>query len=167
MGTPEADRPYMPGYGLLPADEGSGLLPWVWAEERLIASRNYWIATSWPDGRPHVMPVWGMWEEGAFWFSSSNGSRKARNLRADPRCTLTTEDANNPVVVDGTAELITSREDLIRVLAWENAKYETDYSLDMLDPQENSCFRVTPRWAFAIRHGDFTGSPTRWRFVSK
>jgi PPOX class probable F420-dependent enzyme len=165
LGTPEADRPYMPGYGLLPADEGSGLLPWRWAEQLLIASRNYWIATSSPDGRPHVMPVWGMWEEDAFWFSSSNGSRKARNLRADSRCTVTTEDGDNPVVLEGTAELVTDREDLVRVLAWENAKYETDYSLDMLDPKENSCFRVRPRWAFGIRHGDFTGSPTRWRFL--
>jgi nitroimidazol reductase NimA-like FMN-containing flavoprotein (pyridoxamine 5'-phosphate oxidase superfamily) len=164
MSAPIGDRPFMPGYGLLPADQGAGLLPWSWAEERLVASRNYWVATAWPDGRPHVMPVWGMWQEGAFWFSSSNGSRKARNLNGDSRCVVTTEDPDNPVVVEGRATLVADPGSLAKVLAWENAKYSTDYTLEMLDPKDNSCFRVDPTWAFAIRQGEFTGSPTRWRF---
>ena len=73
MTEPPPGRPYMPGYGLLKADQGSGLLPWSWAEELLIAPRNYWLVSVWPYGR---LPVWGLWDEGAFWFSSSNGSRK-------------------------------------------------------------------------------------------
>lgn len=154
----------MPGYGLQPASEGTGLLPWSWAEERLVSSRNYWVASVWPDGRPHAMPVWGMWHEGAFWFSSSKQSRKSRNLTADPRCVVTTEDALNPVVVEGTAELITAAADLASMLALENAKYSTDYGIEMLDPETNSSFRVHPRWAFGIQDGDFTGSPTRWEF---
>src|SRR5260370_12022207 len=105
-------RPYMPGYGLLPAGEGTGLLPWSWAEERLKSSRNYWLVSCWPDGRPHAMPVWGMWHEGQFWFSSSKPSPKARNLTANPPCIVTTEDAANPVVVEGTPKLITSTHDL-------------------------------------------------------
>jgi hypothetical protein len=44
----------MPGYGVRRADQGTGLLPW--AEQRLIASRNYWVVSAWPDGRPHAMP---------------------------------------------------------------------------------------------------------------
>jgi hypothetical protein len=60
MDKPRASRPYMPGYGILGPTKGSGLLPWSWAEERLTASRNYWVASSWPDGRPHSMPVWGV-----------------------------------------------------------------------------------------------------------
>lgn len=163
---PSAARPYMPGYGLLPAGEGSGLLPWSWAEARLRDSRNYWVSSVWPDGRPHAMPVWGMWHDGAFWFSSSRGSRKARNLSADPRCTVTTEDAANPVVVEGVAELVTDREALERVLALENAKYSTAYGMDTLDPARNSAFRVRPRWVFGLREDDFTGSPTRWEFKS-
>jgi general stress protein 26 len=154
----------MPGYGLRPASEGSGLLPWSWAEERLVKSRNYWVATVWPEGRAHLMPVWGMWNEGAFWFSSSNGSRKARNLMANPRCTVATEDADNPVVLDGAAAHITDAQALVKMLAWENAKYETDYSIESLDPALNACFRVAPAWAFGIKKGDFTGSPTRWDF---
>jgi len=155
----------MPGYGLLTADEGSGLLPWSWAEERLIASRNYWLVSVWPDGRPHAMPVWGLWHERAFWFSSSNGSRKARNLAGDPRCVVMTEEAMDPVVMEGTAELVTEPEALATILALENMKYETSYTIDLLDPSVNSVYRVTPLWAFGLRHDDFTGSPTRWNLA--
>ena len=74
----------MPGYGVQPADEGTGLLPWSWAVERLTASHDYWLATTWPDGRPHVMPVWGVWWQDALWFSCGLRSRKARNIGARP-----------------------------------------------------------------------------------
>lgn len=154
----------MPGYGLLPAGEGTGLLTWAWAEERLIASRNYWLASRWPDGRPHAMPVWGVWHQDFFWFSSSNQSRKSRNLAADPRCVVTTEDAPNPVIVEGAAELIRDPQDLETILTLENAKYSTDYGIEMLDPALNSTWRVRPNWAFGLREDDFTGSPTRWEF---
>jgi general stress protein 26 len=149
----------MPGCGLLKADEGSGLLPWWWAEERLIASRIYWLVSVWPDGRRHAMPVWGLWHEGTFWFSSSNGSRKARNFAGDPRCVVMTEDAMDPVVMEGTAELVTEPAALATILALENTKYETRYTIDLLDPSVNSVYRVRPLWAFGLRHDDITGSP--------
>jgi nitroimidazol reductase NimA-like FMN-containing flavoprotein (pyridoxamine 5'-phosphate oxidase superfamily) len=134
----------MPGYGILPAEEGSGLLPWSWAEERLRSSRNYWVVSVWPDGRPHSMPVWGVWHEGTFWFSSSLGSRKARNLTANGRCVITTEDADSPVVVEGTAELIRDPAALETLLRLENQKYGTDFGIEMLDPAENACSGYTP-----------------------
>jgi hypothetical protein len=163
--SPRISRPYMPGYGTLPANEGTGLLPWSWAEERLVSARNYWMVTVWPDGHaPHAMPVWGMWHDAAFWFSSSRLSRKSKNLAANARCVVTTEDALNPVVVEGTAEGLTDPQDLALLLALENAKYQTDYGIETLDPAQNTCFRVRPTWAFGIKDGDFTGSPTRWDF---
>lgn len=154
----------MPGYGVLPAGEGTGLLPWSWAQERLESSRNYWLASTWPDGRPHAMPVWGMWHQEEFWFSSSNGSRKARNLLVNPRCMVATEDAENPVILEGTARLITSPPELDLMLTLENTKYSTSYGIEMLDPTLNASFRVRPSWAFGLQAGDFTGSPTRWDF---
>ena len=163
MSMPRPSRPFMPGYGILPADEGSGLLPWSWAEERLARSRNYWLVSTWPDGRPHAMPVWGVWDEGLFWFSSSGGSRKSRNLMHDARCVVTTEDAKDPVVLEGSAELVTRSEDLETLLRLMNAKYGTRYGIEMVDPEINSTFRVRPGWAFALSEADFQGSPTRWR----
>jgi Pyridoxamine 5'-phosphate oxidase len=154
----------MPGYGLRGPREGSGLLTWAWAEQQLIEARNFWLATHWPDGRPHVMPVWAVWLRDALWFSCSKRSRKSRNLANDPRCVLSTENAASPVVVEGSASLVTEIDDLRVLLEAENAKYSTAYGMDMLDPAANSTFRVQPRWAFALRTDDFTGTPTRWIF---
>jgi PPOX class probable F420-dependent enzyme len=154
----------MPGYGIQSASEGSGLLPWSWAEQQLTASRSFWLATHWPDGRPHVMPVWAVWHERRLLFSSSKQSRKARNLANDPRCSLSTEDPNNPVVVEGVAELVTQHDDLAAFLAAENKKYATSYGMDMVDPATNCCYRLRPTWIFGLRADDFTGSPTRWQF---
>jgi hypothetical protein len=50
------------------------------------------------------------------------------------------------------------------LLSLENAKYETSYGIEMLNPDENSAWRVRPQWAFALQADDFTGSPTRWIF---
>ncbi len=63
----EGKPPLMPGYGISDANSGKGLLEWSWATERLMKAHNYWLATTRPDGRPHCMPVWGIWlEDGLF-----------------------------------------------------------------------------------------------------
>jgi nitroimidazol reductase NimA-like FMN-containing flavoprotein (pyridoxamine 5'-phosphate oxidase superfamily) len=154
----------MPGYGTLPAGEGSGILPWEWVEERLIRSHDYWLATVTLEGAPHLMPVWAVWHQGRLWFSSSNGSRKARNLAADPRCTLSTENPLEPVVVQGRAQRVTDGGALAAMLGAENAKYGTGYGMDMVDPASNSVFALLPEWVFALDSSDFTGSPTRFTF---
>lgn len=165
MSEPIPSRPHMPGYGILSAAQGSGLLPWSWAAERLAASHDYWLATTTPLGAPHLMPVWAVWEHGALWFSSSNGSRKARNLARESRCSLSTADPLEPVVVHGRARRITDREALAAMLAAENAKYGTSYGPEMVDPASNSVFAVRPEWVFALDSADFAGSPTRFTFA--
>ena len=161
---PAADRPFMPGYGILPADQGSGLMPWAEAERRLTVSHDYWCVTVRPDGSPHVMPVWGVWLDGRVWFSSGMRSRKARNLAADPRCTLTTDAARDPVVVDGVATQVTDAEGIEAFVAAVNAKYGGGVSVEFLDPAVNGTFAVRPERVIAISEADFAGSPTRWTF---
>ena len=153
----------MPGYGILPADEGHGLLPWSWAVERLTTSHDYWLATVDAESWPHVMPVWGVWLDDALWFSSGLRSRKARNIELRARCALTTDNALAPVVIEGDAERVAQSE-LVRFNDTVNAKYGTDYSVDFYDPQLNGVWRVEPVWAFGIEEDDFAGSPTRWLF---
>jgi PPOX class probable F420-dependent enzyme len=161
---PRVSRPYMPGYGIAAATEGNGLLPWSWAAERLTRSRNYWVTSVWPDGRPHAMPVWGMWDDAVLWFSSSTGSRKTRNLAAEPRCCVTTEDATDPVVMEGTARIVNEPLLLQRVIDLMNAKYGTEFGVDFLNPAKNATIRVRPARVIGLRSSDFTGSPTRWIF---
>jgi PPOX class probable F420-dependent enzyme len=156
----------MPGYGLLPADQGSGLIPWPEAERRLTVSHDYWCATVRPDGAPHVMPVWGVWLDGRLWFSTGLRSRKGRNLAVDPRCTLTTDDARDPVVVEGTADRIADTRRIAAFVDAVNAKYDAGMTAEFQDPEINGTYAVTPERAFALSGDDFSGSPTRWRFPS-
>jgi PPOX class probable F420-dependent enzyme len=164
MELPRVSRPYMPGYQIADADQGSGLLPWSWAAERLAGARNYWVVSVWPDGRPHSMPVWGAWDDNALWFTSGVRSRKVRNLQADPRCVVTTEDAADPVIIEGTARITTDPASIRRVLDLINEKYHTDLEASFLDPAVNATIAVQPAKVVSMRHGDFTGSPTRWTF---
>lgn len=154
----------MPGYGILPPGEGTGLLSWVDAEPRIASSHDYWLASTWPDCRPHVMPVWGVWEEGTLWFSSSRRSRKIANLERDERCVATTDNPRDPIVIDGLAEVMTAEAQIHRFLELLNAKYRTAYAMDFLDPAVNATVRITPRIVFALLQEDFCGSPTRWTF---
>src|SRR5215475_73647 len=141
MEIPHVSRPYMPGYGIAGPTEGSGLLHWSWAAERLSAARNYWVATVWPDGRPHTMPVWGMWDDSTLWFTSATGSWKVKNLRADPRCCVSTEDASDPAVLRRVVELM-------------NAKYHSGVDMDFLDPAKNATINVRPLRVFSLLHSD-------------
>jgi PPOX class probable F420-dependent enzyme len=161
---PTADRPVMPGYGILPADQGSGLLPWAEAERRLTVAHDYWLATVRPDGAPHVMPVWGVWLDGRLWFSTGLRSRKARNLDAEPRCTITPDDARDPVVVDGVAERVTDAGPIADFVAAVNAKYAAGITTEFQDPRVNGTFAVRPVRILALSGDDFVGSPTRWTF---
>jgi nitroimidazol reductase NimA-like FMN-containing flavoprotein (pyridoxamine 5'-phosphate oxidase superfamily) len=154
----------MPGYGVLPAEQGSGLIPWPEIERRLTVSHDYWVATVRPDGRPHVMPVWGVWFDGRLWFSSGLRSRKARNLAAEPRCTITTDQAQDPVVLDGLAEQVIDADGIAAFLTAMNGKYDAGMTAAFLDPAVNGTFAVRPQRVIALSHDDFTGSPTRWTF---
>lgn len=151
----------MPGYGILAEDQGSGLLSWAWAEERLSASHDYWIASVRPDGRPHVMPVWGVFTDGRVWFSSGPKSRKVTNLRANPAVVVTTDDPTSPVIVEGTATEI-GDDQVGSFAAAMDHKYDTHYGAGFY--AANATFAVEPARAFGLDGADFTGSPTRWTF---
>ncbi len=94
------------GYGVPGTSEG--LLEWPDVEDRLTASPQYWMATTRPDGRPHVVPRWGVWVEGRLWYDGAPTTVHARNLARNPACTLHLEDGWKAVVVDGTSVPATS-----------------------------------------------------------
>jgi PPOX class probable F420-dependent enzyme len=160
MTEPRPIRPHMPGYGIEPT--AGGMLPWSWARLRLRDAHDYWISTMWPDGRPHLMPVWGCWDEDGLWFSSSPASRKVRNIEAGSAVTASTDDARNPVVVDGVAELVTDAGAVRAFADATNTKYRTGYAYEFFE--QNALVLVRPRSVFGLADGRFTESPTRWVF---
>lgn len=152
----------MPGYGVMCEGEGSGLLDWDWATSRLEASHDYWLASVRPNGRPHVMAVWGVYLGDRLWFSSSPQSRKVANIRTNPAVVVTTDNPFTPVIAEGDA---TEETDPTLVGAFAlamDAKYHTDYGLDFY--AVNATVAVVPLRVFGIDGNDFTGSPTRWTF---
>ena len=166
MPEPRASRPYWPDALGKPADACSGLKPWSWALERLEKSHNYWLSTSRPDGRPHLMIVWGVWRENAFWFTTGPRTRKAKNLSASPHCVIATDKADEAVILEGTAEEIRDRDLWGRLAEPYDLKYGGNlYSI--LDSCGGNVYRVVPEVAFAQdEHAeDFAGSVTRWRFA--
>jgi Pyridoxamine 5'-phosphate oxidase len=98
--TPRAGRPTMPeGYGLPSSTDG--MLKWAAVEARLVAATSYWLATVRPDGRPHVVPRWGVWLDGRFWYDGAPTTVHARNLATNPACSLNLESGNEAVIVEG------------------------------------------------------------------
>ncbi len=152
----------MPGYGVVGPDEGTGLLPWGWATDRLVRSHDYWLATVWPDHRPHVTPVWGVWRDDSLWFSCSRRSRKSRNLANNPAVVATTDDPANPVVVEGYAAPVQDRAAIANFADWADTKYKTSYGVAFFGDPANACFCIEVVSVFALSGDDFTGSPTRW-----
>jgi hypothetical protein len=151
----------MPGYGILPEDQGRGLLPWSFAEKRLRDAHNYWIATVRPDGAPHVMPVWGLWLNHAFWFSTGKQSRKARNLGSNPRCVVCCESSRGQVVLEGTARLTK-----LRGQRWKEFSrlYRKKYDFDISAMAAEPVYAVQPGVVFGLWEKDFVGAATRWNF---
>ena len=162
-GNPKSSRPHAKGYGFPKGKKG--LLPWAWAEQRLKKSHNYWITTVKPDGSPHTMVVWGLWQDGRFLFSTGSQSRKARNLAKNPRCIVCTEDAHEAVIVEGVAEIanVDARRKLIPAY---QRKYDWDLSSmkdDMLSMKE-PVFAIRPKVVFALWEKYFQTKSTRWQF---
>jgi PPOX class probable F420-dependent enzyme len=54
------------------------------------------IATLLPDGSPHSVAIWAGLHGEQVCFFTQDGSRKARNLRADPRVAISIIDKDNP-----------------------------------------------------------------------
>jgi len=165
MIEPKRSRPHWPDAVQNPADQTTGLKPWSWALERLENSHNYWIATSWPEGLPHLMLVWGIWWQDAFWFTTGPRTRKAKNIAAYPRCVIGTEKADEAVILEGVVEEIKDRTVWRQLVEIYNRKYGGDVG-PLLESSGGSVFRVQPQVAFAQdEHAEnFTESVTRWNF---
>lgn len=155
----------MASYGVSPDEEG--LLPWDWAAERLTASRNYWLTTVDGSGRPHSMPVWGVWAPNdRFWFASAPDSLKMRNIASNPNVVVAADDTVEVVSVEGIARSIESRRDIAEQFGIKYGEDDTETArLADFFFGSHMC-EVTPVRAFGLieREEDFARSATRWVF---
>jgi general stress protein 26 len=162
MSTPEVSRPrFHESYGIWAADEGAGLLDWKWATQRLERAHNYWVATASQEARPHAAPIWGLWNDGVFVFSTARGSRKGQNLLANPFAVVHLESGDEVVIFEGTVAEVKVRKELDILAAAYGEKYTLEIKFD--DPG-SVVYALTPDRAFAWRESDYPESATRFTF---
>lgn len=120
--------------------------------KRLESELIIWLGTVRPDGRPHLIPIWFLWEGETLLFFSQPKTQKIRNMQHMPDVTLALDSASHGediVILEGRTELlsdpsITSAnlpeylakyQALITQLGWEPAGMAAEYS---------QAIRVTP-----------------------
>jgi hypothetical protein len=135
--------------------------------------RTFWLATSGPDGRPHVAGVGALWLEDRLWFVSGPRTRKSRNLRSNPACAISVRLPGLDLVVEGRARRVSDQETIERVVAayraggWpaEAAGHEitAPYSAPSAGPPPWFLYTVDADVAFGVASAEPHGA-TRWRF---
>jgi hypothetical protein len=158
--TPRASAPILFG-----ERAASALLPWAWAAERLTRARSFWVATTRPDGRPHCRPLWAVWLEDGLWFCT--GSLAIANLTSNPAVSVNLDDGDEVVILEGTAEKVTSEADLQRFVEAYNPKYDWTArpehgAITDVNGNVGPAYRVRPRVVFGWQ-ADMQ-DPTRWTF---
>jgi F420H(2)-dependent biliverdin reductase len=94
---------------------------------RLTEERNVWLATTRPDGRPHLVPIWFVHEGGRFYICTQAGSVKARNLQNNANVMLALEDGDNAFVIEGTASAVQPAANVVRKF---KEKFDWDITTD-------------------------------------
>jgi PPOX class probable F420-dependent enzyme len=79
------------------------------ADGRLRSETILWLSTVRPDGRPHLVPVWFLWDGASLYIYSQPKAQKLRNLAASPAVVVALEAAaegEDIVMLEGTAEMM-------------------------------------------------------------
>jgi nitroimidazol reductase NimA-like FMN-containing flavoprotein (pyridoxamine 5'-phosphate oxidase superfamily) len=154
---PRRSRPRIPAvYGV--PKSAKGMLPWSHVTGRLAAARNYWVCTTRSDGRPHAVPVWGVFVAGRVYHGGGEDTRHCRNLDANPALTIHLESGDDVVIIEGTAEKLTEQTADPDVLRRIDDAYEAKYGMRHGTP----VWGLRPRRVLAWSNGLATA--TRWEF---
>ena len=95
-----------PGYDPDAAATARRVLPMLDGE------RVVWLSTVRPDGTPHLVPTWFLWDGEALLVWSKPNAVKVRNLRANPRLMVALGDPAadfNVGLIEAAAELVDDR----------------------------------------------------------
>jgi hypothetical protein len=156
---------------------GNAELVWGRARDALAAGSGpavtYFLGTCRPDGTPHAAGVGAQWLDGDLYFTSSLAARKARDLAANPRCTISARLPGIDLTLDGTAAKVTAPQVLEQVAAgYRAAGWPAQVDGDALTAPFCAPSAGAPPWhvyrfTFDTVVGVATAEPygaTRWRF---
>src|SRR5262249_40621304 len=120
-------------------------------EQRLRHNKILWLGTVRQDGRPHLVPVWYLWDGATILIFSIPEQQKIRNIRQNPNVILALDDSKDGedvIIIEGTAGLV-SEPTVTTELDDYVAKYEVMMRDINLDPKKmatlySQAIRVTP-----------------------
>jgi hypothetical protein len=177
--TPERERSML--------GDDSKTTSWDMVQERLAnpeSPRTSWMATTQPDGRPHLAPLNAFWIDDALHIVAGEETHKARDLTANGRCVIGMSSTRLPsidIVVEGDAEPLTDEGAVRRVAevliknGWPlEVKGDKVYgpNAPTAGPPPYTIFRITPSKVislpgmFGMEQFDPSElpKPTRWDF---
>lgn len=137
------------------------------------AALTHFLGSVRPDGRPHAAGVGALYLDTDLYFVSGPGTRRARNLAANPACTISAQMDGIDLVFEGEAARVMDPETLERAAAmyreggWP-AEVEGDaltapYSAPSAGPPPWHLYRLTFHTVFGVAGAEPHGA-TRWRF---
>jgi hypothetical protein len=153
-------------------------LPWSRARDALAvgapsADQTFFLGTVRPDGRPHAAGIGIAWHDGTVYFTSGPGTRKARNLEANPACTISVRLADIDLVLEGEAHRVTDPSTLEAVAAlyrdggWpaevDGDAFTAPYSAPSAGPPPWHLYRFVVETVFGVATAEPYGA-MRWRF---
>ncbi|MDA0160297.1 pyridoxamine 5'-phosphate oxidase family protein [Solirubrobacter ginsenosidimutans] len=158
---------------------GTETMPWSRPRELLgVGSLGpgaaFALGTVRPDGRPHAAGVGAAWFDGDLYFQCGPNTRKARNLAANPACTMFGSlPGQMDLVFEGEAERVTDAATLEALAAiyrdggWpvqvEGDTFTAPFSAPSAGPPPWHLFRLTAHTVFGVASAE-PGGATRWRF---
>jgi Pyridoxamine 5'-phosphate oxidase len=157
---------------------GSAALPWsrprdILATDTPKSDLTFFVATVRPDGRPHSAGVGAVWADDALYFVSGPGTRKSRNLAANPVCSVAVRLNGIDLVLEGEAHRVTDSATLERLAAvyrsggWpasaDGDAFTAPYSAPSAGPAPWYLYRLTLHTAVGVATAEPHGA-TRWDF---
>jgi hypothetical protein len=157
---------------------GSETIPWSRPRDILAAAAlgpgmAFFLGTVRPDGRPHAAAVGGAWYEGELYFQCGPRTRKARNVAANPACTMSASLPGMDLVFEGEARRVADTPTLKAIAAiyrdggWavqvEGDTFTAEYSAPSAGPPPWHLFRLAAHTVFGVATAEPHGA-TRWRF---
>ena len=134
---------------------------------------TFWLATTRPDGRPHVAGVGALWVDGQLYFVSGAATRKSRNLSSNPNCSISASLPGIDLVMEGQAVQVKDPATVQRLAerytaqGWpatvEDGVLTAPYSAPSAGPPPWQLYVVAPVTVFGVAKAEPSGA-TRWRF---
>ena len=132
-----------------------------------------WLATTNPDGSPHVMPLGALWIDGFVYFTSSPDAVKAKNLVKNSACSIAVSTSDFDLIIEGQVSRVTAEPELEKLAAeyreggWpaqvENGALTAPFSAPSAGPSPWYVYKLTPETIYALGTSEPYGA-TRFRF---